>query len=56
MENALTRVQPTDAMKLRIVLAEHHLAAGEPDRGEKHLAALRHTRELEKWITRYRSG
>ncbi|MCK0173899.1 hypothetical protein [Mycolicibacterium sp. F2034L] len=54
MEDALHRVQPTDAMKLRIVLAEHHLAAGEPRRGERHLAELRHTRELEKWATQYR--
>ena len=55
MEDALTRVQPTDAMKLRIVAAEHHLAAGEPARGLRHLAALRHTTrvgDVERTVSR----
>lgn len=54
MEKALSRLQPTDAMKLRVVLAEHYLAAGERRRGERHAAELRHTKELDKWVAQYR--
>lgn len=50
MEHALSRVEPTDGMKLRVILAEHHLAAGEPERADTHLGALRHSGDLEKWI------
>ncbi|WP_395307524.1 hypothetical protein V4U86_19170 [Mycobacterium sp. AMU20-3851] len=53
MEQALSRVEPTDGMKLRVVLAEHHLAAGEPDRAETHIGALRHSEDLDKWTKSY---
>lgn len=55
IEEVLTRVQPTDAMKLGVVAAEHYLAAGELSMAEKHLSKLRHARELEKWASRYRT-
>lgn len=54
MEDALSRVQPTDAMKLRVVAAEHHLAAGDCNLGERHVAELRHSKDLEKWVAQYR--
>lgn len=53
MEQALSRVEPTDGMKLRMILAEHHLIAGEPDRAETHLRALRHSGDLEEWAESY---
>lgn len=55
LEGALGRVQPEDETKLRMVAAEHYLAAGEPAQGERHLAALRHSVALEKWIHSYRT-
>ena len=53
MVGALDLVEPTDGMKLRIILAEHHLSAGEPDRAETHLRTLRHSGDLEKWTNSY---
>jgi hypothetical protein len=53
MEDALNRMAPSDQMKVRVIAAEHYLSAGEPSRGLTHLAALRHTRDLEAWSARY---
>lgn len=54
METRLSKVEPADAMKLRIIAAEHYLACGERDEGRRHMAVLRQTKELDAWTNRYR--
>lgn len=54
MERALVRLEPSDQIKLRVIAAEHHLAAGAMDSVEVHLSALRHSRDAELWISSVR--
>ncbi|GAT01847.1 uncharacterized protein RMCFA_1959 [Mycolicibacterium fortuitum subsp. acetamidolyticum] len=54
IERSLSDIPATDALKLRVIAAEHHLAAGEPARGMDHLMHLRHARALEGWCAWYR--
>lgn len=55
MERSLSDVETTDALKLRMIAAEHHLAAGEPERGLEHVRHLRHARALERWGAWYQA-
>lgn len=50
IESALLDQQPADELKLRVVAAEHYLAAGEPDEGRRHLRALRHSAVADRWV------
>jgi hypothetical protein len=54
IEAAITDHQPTDALKLHIIAAEHYLAAGDPKEGARHAAELRHSRLAEEWADSYR--
>ena len=54
IEAAIDAQQPSDALKLRIVAAEHYLAAGAPKAGMRHVAAVRHSTFAETWTTSYR--
>ena len=54
MERAISAIEPTDAVKLRLIAAEHHLAVGNVERGIEHVAALRHSRDFEQWSDWYR--
>jgi hypothetical protein len=54
IEAAIKDQQPTDALKLHIVAAEHYLAAGQPDDGRRHAASVRHSSFAERWATSYR--
>lgn len=53
-EAAVNDHQPTDALKLHIVAAEHYLASGDPKKGARHAAELRHSRLAEQWADSYR--
>jgi hypothetical protein len=54
IEHALAGVQATDAVKLRVIAAEHHLAAGNAELGIEHVAVLRYSRDFERWSEWYR--
>lgn len=54
IEHALASVEATDAVKLRVIAAEHHLAAGNAELGIEHVAVLRHSRDFERWSEWYR--
>lgn len=53
-EEALPSLEPGDQVKVRIIAAEHHLAAGNTEAGLSHAAALSHSRLGEEWCERYR--
>lgn len=54
IEAAVSSQQPNDALKLRVVAAEHYLAAGRRDHGLRHMTDLRHSTLAERWVSSYR--
>ncbi|CAN5521603.1 hypothetical protein BH20ACT23_BH20ACT23_31200 [soil metagenome] len=54
IEAAINAQQPSDALKLRIIAAEHYLAVAAPEAGLRHVAAVRHSAFAERWATSYR--
>lgn len=52
-EAALPALEPGDQVKVRIIAAEHHLAAGDPEAGLSHAVTLSHSRLAEGWYERY---
>ena len=53
MELVLNTEQPYDQFKLRIIAAEHHLAAGSFEKGRQHMKELQHTRDTGEWVKWY---
>lgn len=53
IEAALRAHQPSDEVKLRIIAAEHHLAARQREEGLRHIAALRHSSLAGAWAASY---
>ena len=53
-EPAIKDQQPTDALKLHVIAAEHYLATGQLEEGARHAAALRHSTLAEQWAASYR--
>lgn len=54
MEAAIDNLEPSDQVKLHITAVEHYLTVGAADRATEHLAALRHSRAAESWISSVR--
>ena len=52
---ALQSQRPYDALKLRMVAAEHFLAAGDLTSAAQHAERLRHSRSTEGWYADFRS-
>lgn len=53
--SALPEQRPYDALKLRLVAAEHFLAAGDPDAAIREAEGLRHSQKTEHWYANFRS-
>ncbi len=51
---SLDAQRPYDALKLRIVAAEHALAAGDPTSAIRYAEPLRHSRVSEGWYADFR--
>jgi hypothetical protein len=49
----LKRERPYDQLKLRVVLAEHYLAAGQLSDARKHADELRHSPTTENWYSKF---
>lgn len=52
---ALPEQRPYDALKLRLIAAEHFLAAGDPDAALRQAEELRHSQKTEHWYANFRS-
>lgn len=52
---ALPEQRPYDALKLRLIAAEHFLAAGDPDAAVREAEELRHSQKTEHWYANFRS-
>lgn len=55
MESAIDELMPADQLKLHVVAAEHHLAAGAEGAAEPHLRAVRHNHAAEAWVASFRN-
>ena len=47
--------RPYDALKLRLIAAEHFLAAGDLDAARRQAEELRHSQKTEHWYANFRS-
>lgn len=54
MESRFVAMRAPDELKLRLIAAEHHLAAGAPGSAMKHAEMLRHRRSTDIWYTNFR--
>jgi hypothetical protein len=54
MTASIKSQRPSDALKLHLVAAEHHLAAGNLTSAKQHAERLRHGRTTEGWYTDFR--
>ena len=52
---ALPEQRPYDALKLRLITAEHYLAAGDLDAALRQAEELRHSQKTEHWYANFRS-
>lgn len=52
-EASLPYLEPGDQVKVHLIAAEHHLAAGSPKTGLAHATVLSHNRLTEAWYERY---
>lgn len=52
---ALPEQRPYDALKLRLIAAEHFLAAGDPGAAVREAEELRHSQKTEHWYANFRS-
>lgn len=52
---ALPEQRPNDALKLRLIVAEHFLAAGDLDAALRQAEELRHHQKTEHWYANFRS-
>jgi hypothetical protein len=52
---ALPEQRPHDALKLRLITAEHFLAARDPDAAIREAEELRHSQKTEHWYANFRS-
>jgi hypothetical protein len=53
--DALPEQRPYDALKLRLIAAEHFMAAGDTNAAIREAEELRHSHKAEHWYANFRS-